>query len=50
VIAYIDFGITAGMKLAIERALAEHIPVEERSLGEHWDSPDVTARSTRGFR
>jgi hypothetical protein len=50
VIAYVDFGITTGMKLAIERALAEHIPVEERSLGEHWDSPDVTARSTRGFR
>lgn len=49
VVAYVDFGITNGMKLAIERAHHERIAVEERRLGPNWEQ-QREARRTRGFR
>lgn len=33
VVVYADYGISAGMQLGIDRAIAAHVPVEYRKLG-----------------
>jgi hypothetical protein len=37
-VAYVDLGISRGMKLGIDRATLEGRPVEERRLGGLWDT------------
>ncbi len=42
-VVYVDRGISAGMKLGIERALKEHRPIEFRTLGNSWVWDEKTA-------